>query len=229
MRIIYLPLLLFFSCNNKHANEVPANAPAKPAEKVIINYDSCKMAIATLKKQYKTGWQKLTVKEKGKYFTDAVVKTIIPAWIGTAWDFNGTTEKPQHGSIACGYFVTTILRDAGLPVARIKLAQAASETLIRAVVQPRFIKRFSNVTMPAFIQAIHDNGDGLYIIGLDNHTGFIFKEGSEISFIHSTFVGTRNVQKEPAAKSMVLNSSRLKEIGKISADEKTLDKWIHNQ
>lgn len=186
------------------------------------------MAIAILKDQYKTGWQKLTTKEKGKYFTDAVVKTIVPAWIGTAWDFNGTTKVPQQGSIACGYFVTTVLRDAGLPVARIKLAQAASETMIRAVVQPRYIKRFSNVTINVFIQAIEDGGDGLYIVGLDNHTGFIFKEGNEISFIHSTFVGTRNVHKEPAANSVVLNSSRFKEIGKISADEITLSKWINN-
>src|SRR5215212_694349 len=39
-------------------------------------------------------------------FINIVYDSIIPYWIGTKWNFNGITEVPQKGSIACGYFVT---------------------------------------------------------------------------------------------------------------------------
>ncbi|MEO6254124.1 MAG: hypothetical protein ABIO79_12500 [Ferruginibacter sp.] len=48
-----------------------------------------------------------------------------------------------------------------------------------------------------------------------------------IYFIHSTFVGTRNVQKEKAALSWILDKSKYKVLAKISADEKVLDRWIN--
>ncbi len=64
-------------------------------------------------------------------FSHFIVDSIIPYWYGTKWNFYGTTEEPNKGTIACGYFVTTVLRDAGLHINRIKLAQAASEEMIR--------------------------------------------------------------------------------------------------
>ncbi len=190
-----------------------------------VNYDSCLRQIPIIKKEANSNWGKLKAPEKEKIFTEAVVKTIVPAWIGTPWTFSGTTEKPGEGSIACGYFVTTVLRDAGLPIARVKLAQAASEEMIKNLVQPKYIQRFSNKPMEEFISAINKSGAGLYVAGLDNHTGFIYHDGTEAWFIHSTFVGTRNVQYEKAATSIVLNSSKYKVVGKLSADEKVLEKW----
>lgn len=172
-------------------------------------------------------WQDISKLQKEKIFTNAVAETIIPGWIGTAWNFNGTSETPKKGSIACGYFVTTVLRDAGLNLARVRLAQCASEQMITTLVQSKYIHRFSYVTMEAFIQSIKEQGYGLYIVGLDNHTGFIYDDGYEIYFIHSTFVGTRNVQKEKAALSWVLQQSKYKVLGKISSDEKVLERWIN--
>lgn len=40
-------------------------------------------------------------------FVRQITQKVFPYWYGTKWDFNGTTEMPQEGSIACGYFVTT--------------------------------------------------------------------------------------------------------------------------
>lgn len=77
------------------------------------------------------------------------------------------------------------------------------------------------------MHSIKKLGYGLYIVGLDNHTGFIYNDGKEIYFIHSTFVGTRNVQKENAATSWILEKSKYKVLAKISADEKVLDRWIN--
>ena len=38
---------------------------------------------------------------------------LLPAWNGTAWAMNGTSQVPGRGSIACGYFVSTTLMHAG--------------------------------------------------------------------------------------------------------------------
>ena len=231
MKIIFTPLFIvaIISCNT---NQQPAKrknftsaAPSVLAASAL-NYDSCKKEISLLKQKKKIVWDKLSKAEKEKLFTAATTQTIIPGWIGTAWDFNGTTETPQKGTIACGYFVTTVLRDAGLPVARVKLAQCASEQLITALIQPKYIQRFSNTVIDVFIQSVQQQGYGLYIVGLDNHVGFIYNDGKEIYFIHSTFVGTRNVQKEKAASSWVLSQSKYKVLGKLSADENVLAKWI---
>jgi hypothetical protein len=230
MKILFSPLIfLFISCNNdgKTAKPAPHHAASNTAVAAsVLNYDSCKKAIVLLKQKNKSGWSKLSTTQKEKLFTAAAVTTIIPNWIGTAWDFNGTTETPQQGTIACGYFVTTVLRDAGLPIARIKLAQCASEQLVTTLIQPKYIHRFSNVTIQNFIQSVQQQGYGLYIVGLDNHVGFIYNDGAAIYFIHSTFVGTRNVQKEKAAGSWVLAQSKYKVLGKLSSDEKVLERWM---
>jgi hypothetical protein len=194
---------------------------------VQMNYDSCKQYIFIMKRLHRAEWNSTAKKGKEMVFTRAVTETIIPNWIGTKWDFNGTTEIPQQGSIACGYFVTTVLRDAGLPVARVKLAQMASEQMITSLVQSKYIQRFSNVTIEDFTAAVAKQGFGLYLIGLDNHTGFIYNDGDAVFFIHSSVVGTRNVQKEIAVNSRVLQQSKYKVLGKISADEKVLAKWIN--
>lgn len=65
----------------------------------------------------------LILREAGDVFREAVARDIAPFWYGTPWDFNGTTEQPGTGAIACGYFVTTVLRDAGVQLERVRLAQ----------------------------------------------------------------------------------------------------------
>ena len=58
---------------------------------------------------------------------DAMVDELIPPWTGTPWSFYGDADAPGPESAACGYYVSAILRDAGLRVARAKLAQQRRE------------------------------------------------------------------------------------------------------
>jgi hypothetical protein len=224
----YCILVFFMACGQKEKRL--ATLPQHIVVQQPVNktdYDSCKKQILIIKQQNRSGWNALPALKKQTLFTKAVAETIMPGWIGTTWDFNGTTETPQQGSIACGYFVTTVLRDAGVPLARVKLAQCASEQMIQALVQAKYIRHYSNVDIKFFTDAVVKDGYGLYIVGLDNHTGFIYNDGTDIYFIHSTFVGTRNVQKEIAGNSWVLKQSKYKVLGKISADEKLLQRWIN--
>lgn len=218
--------LLLMGCTHRDAKKNVI--PKKIAAPVLhaMNYDSCKKAVLQIKQNNRKGWSHLSKPEKENIFCKTVTETIIPNWIGTGWSFNGVSRQPQQGSIACGYFVTTILQDAGLELARVKLAQCASEQMIITLIQPKYVQRYSNVLMANFIASIQQQGYGLYIVGLDNHTGFIYNDGKDIFFIHSTFVGTKNVQIEKAATSIVLISSKYKVTGKLSADENLLERWI---
>lgn len=225
--LFLIACLLFHNCNSKQEQTKKQVPGPQAAVRSIINYDSCKKSIALTKQQLQKKWLHMSKTAKEKIFTAAIAETIAPAWIGTTWNFYGTTETPQKGSIACGYFVTTVLRDAGLPVARVKLAQCASEQMICSLVQSKYISRFSNTALEDFMLSVKKLGYGLYIVGLDNHTGFIYHDGTGIYFIHSTFLGTRNVQKENAATSGILKQSKYKVLGKISSDEQVLERWIH--
>ena len=229
MKLFLIPMLLISvsGCTVKEKQIKQPVLKTQSSPITAINYDSCKAAIKFNKQKQKPLWHSLSKAAKEKIFTCSVAETIVPAWIGTAWDFNGTSETPQQGNIACGYFVTTVLRDAGLAVPRVKLAQCASEQMITTLIQSKYISRFSNVAMEDFIQAIRKAGYGLYIVGLDNHTGFIYNDGKNIYFIHSTFIGTRNVQKENAATNQILKQSKYKVLGKISSDEMVLERWIN--
>ncbi len=222
-------LALLYGCKTK--TNLPASQPHILAPKTPalqnLNYDSCKRQVQLIKEQNRTKWPKLTKTEKEKIVVSAITETIIPNWIGTKWDFNGTTEIPQKGGIACGYFVTTVLRDAGFKLSRARLAQCASEEMILALVQRKYVQRFSNISIENFIKAIQRNSTGLYIVGLDNHTGFIYSNGMDIYFIHSSFVGTRNVQMELAKDSWVLSRSHYKVLANLSGDEELLNKWAH--
>ena len=225
--IFFLALLSFNSCTSKEKQVTQTVLNKQPVSKAVINYDSCKAAIQHNRQIQKPLWQHLSKADKEKIFTAAVTETIIPAWIGTPWDFNGATEIPQQGNIACGYFVTTVLRDAGLSISCVKLAQCASEQMITTLIQSKYISCFSNIAMEDFMIAIRTQGAGLYIVGLDNHTGFIYNDGKDIYFIHSTFIGTRNVQKDNAATNPILKQSKYKVLGKISSDEKVLERWMN--
>jgi hypothetical protein len=71
-------------------------------------------------------------------------------------------------------------------------------------------------------------GYGIYIVGLDNHVGYLYHDGNTLYFIHSTFVGKSCVIKEIANQSPVLAASLFRVTGKISDDDGFLEKWASN-
>lgn len=154
-----------------------------------------------------------------------ITSDLAPHWYDTPWSFSGTSQIPGEGSIACGYFVTTLLRDAGFNLERVKLAQQASENIIKALVLPASIKRFSNKPLDRFLNDVRALGNGIYIVGLDYHVGFISVEESGTYFIHSSYQEPLAVVRESAQTSRILAESRYRVIGKLG-DEKLLIGWL---
>ena len=161
---------------------------------------------------------------------EAVIRSlyteIFPHWYGTAWDFNGTTEVPGQGKIACGYFVSTVLRDAGWRVQRARLAQQASENIILSLTGEPYIKRFRRVAIRDFVKTVKEWGPGVYVVGLDIHIGFIVNSGDEVYFVHASYVEPFAVVKENALESKILQASKYRVLGKITADDEFIEKWL---
>lgn len=162
-----------------------------------------------------------------KYFVSVVTDSIIPYWYGTAWDFNGITQTPGKGAIACGYFISTVLRDAGLHINRVKMGQSDSEGIIHSLAEKKDTKLFYDKPLNTLIDYLKSNGAGLYIIGLDCHVGFILNDEHGIWFIHSKWYDEKAVVKEAAATSGILYNSKYKMIGKISNSKKLLQAWLN--
>lgn len=158
-------------------------------------------------------------------FEQILLDSIIETWYGTKWDFYGTSTVPDSGSIACGYFVTTTLLHSGVKLNRVRLSQCASEEMIKTLVEREDIKRYSNYSIEKYIMAIKKAGKGIYITGLDNHTGFTWYDGKEVWFIHSSGTDPYCVVKEKALETSLLAHSNYRVTGKIST-RTFIKKWL---
>lgn len=197
--------------------------PVKPL--TLSSYEQTKLHITALRQTLKQAHVTDTTLLQQK-FVSVVADSLIPHWYGTPWDFNGTTQVPGKGAIACGYFVTTVLRDAGVNLNRVKMGQASSEELTYLLAAKKDIKVFYDKPLPALIQYIRAKGFGLYIIGLDSHVGFILNDNKNVWFIHSKWFGEKCVVKEDASTSAVLYYSKYRMVGKISNSKKVLGEWL---
>lgn len=167
-----------------------------------------------------------TIAEARSLLMKSLFTEIFPAWDGTAWDFNGISEVPGEGAVACGYFVTTTLRDVGFKLPRIKLAQQPSQTIIRSLCEEKTIRVFDEKPLEAIVTYLEQHGPGIYIVGLDCHTVFVVHDGASMAFIHSSyFRPPRAVITEPLDSDNTLKRSRYRVIGKLFGDE-LVRKWL---
>ena len=166
-----------------------------------------------------------TIKEAGEYVRKSIINDLIPFWFGTKWDFNGHSENPGEGTISCGVFVTTLLRHAGFRIPRIAMSQQPAEFIAMNLMSENSIKRFPNLEFVDFLKTIRKMGPAFYIVGLDNHVGFLDSDGKGICFHHSSFLKPIEVIKENAEESSILQYSKYRMVGNL-ADEGLIRKWI---
>jgi hypothetical protein len=147
---------------------------------------------------------------------------LLPAWNGTEWAMNGTSQVPREGKIACGYFVSTTLLHAGFRLERAKLGQQASEYITKSLVTQARIWRTSEQPIGAFVERLRRGGDGIYLVGLDNHVGFVIVDGKDTWFHHS---GPGVVRREPALTASFLSTSHYREAAKLF-DDALVETWL---
>jgi len=234
MRFFFSILILFCisSCQKstrKHSNLVSVTHN----QFIDKSYDEIIDSIRIIKKKFLVKYssfaaldKKSGIDEIGDFWVSIICNELYDKWKNTPWDYNGTADRPNQGAIACGYFVTTILRDMDLKINRSKLAMCASSVMMRSLVPHQKIRNLSYLSYSDFNNELKNCGKGVYIIGLDFHTGFIVNDGVENWFIHSYFVKRRGVVKEAVLNSRALRSSKTRWIISLTNDKEFLYKWM---
>jgi hypothetical protein len=224
-------LSLTLSCNDSYSKKKKAG---KKTLKTKVSYEKLKKKISVKQKNLKKKYKKTQGVVARNSFIKKVEKSLIKdfidltvQWYGTVWGFHGTTEIPKKGKIACGYFVSTILKHMGFNVLRGKMGRKASEFIIKDLTSEKHIKRYSNASIKKFVDSIKLWGKGLYVVGLDFHTGFILYNKKGIFFIHSNYSTPKKVIKEKVSFSIPIISSKYRVLGKILSDKKLILKWIN--
>lgn len=153
-----------------------------------------------------------------------ITTELFPAWAGTPWAFYGTTEVPGEGPIACGYFVSTVLRDAGFDVERVALAQQPAEWIALTFVPKSELRRFRRRPVDEVVDHVAAAGEGLYVVGLDYHVGTLWNDGQTVRMCHSSPLGDGGVVCEDARASPAMVSN-LHVVGKL-LDDAMIDRWL---
>lgn len=161
-------------------------------------------------------------------FTNHLVNKIIPHWYGTPWSFEGHTAVPNQGEIACGYFISTTLRDMGLRLNRYKLAQQSP------IDEAKIISCGSNIYSvvqdspeKAFEEIDRLTREGLHFIGFDTgHVGYLLKRQDQLFLIHSNYFSPGQVCMEPLKASRVFNSFSTFHLVDISNNDVLIQRWL---
>lgn len=195
---------------------------------------------ATLKKEVER-WRKdlagrhakaRTAAEKDKVLAESgrFLNTVLPemmrCWLGTPWDFNGTSEVPGEGNIACGYFVSTVLRDAGFRVDRYKLARQPSQNILLSFLPRESLSVKVGVPYDGYAAEMDSAAPGIRIIGLDSHVAFLVTGPDGFRFIHSSGSKPWCVVDESRDHAEVLRRSNYRVQGLLTNDKPLLRRWL---
>jgi hypothetical protein len=161
----------------------------------VSDYESARVALATRRAALAAAWarpkQRPATRQLARSavldFVDAVA---FPAWSGTPWNFYGASTTPKNGTIACGYFVTTVLEHAGFRVERERLAQQASAYIVSTMARGTPVVWLRHLEPAQVVAKVRERfGDGLFLVGMDYHVGFLRIDGERVAFCHSSILG----------------------------------------
>ncbi|MFM1999334.1 MAG: hypothetical protein RL204_1281 [Bacteroidota bacterium] len=197
------------------------------------NYKSDKTKITSLRGSLYTKYSQATdssarnaiIDSARAIFTSELLNSIIPYWYGTEWDFDGYTAIPNEGKIACGYFVSTTLKDMGLNVNRYTLAQQTPENEAKSVSIDH--KKVTHFTSENIYEELPKLRSGLYFVGLYNHVGYIYVHNEVAYFLHSNYIDNKVVI-ERANDSRAFYSSNYY-VSPITWNDILILKWLKKE
>jgi hypothetical protein len=127
------------------------------------------------------------LRESALLVEQTLAEKVLPAWLGTPWAFFGATRTPGEGQIACGTFVVYTMQDVGFRIPS-RMAAQPSENIAKNLAGTSRVRRFSNhAPMNAVGEWIRQNGEGVFLVGLDVHVGFIIHRKGRLEFCHSSY------------------------------------------
>ncbi|WP_367871276.1 hypothetical protein [Luteolibacter sp. Populi] len=174
----------------------------------------------------RTPAEKDKVLAETRNFLETLLPEMMLCWLGTPWNFHGTAEGPGQGNIACGYFVSTVLKDAGFRVDRYKLAQQASQNILRSFLPRESLDLQVGVSYDNYATGLNKAEHGVRIVGLDSHVAFLVTGPEGFRFIHSSGSKPWCVVNEDQAGAEVLRRSNYRVQGLLTGDKEVLRRWL---
>lgn len=234
--IIALPLGLWFTLRSSPDFSFPSIRPTATPQpepdpaKYRLLIDELAERQKELAGQYEAAEspaEKEEIEDQARTLLEAQLPELMRCWLGTPWDFNGTSETPGEGKIACGYFVSTVLRDAGFQVERFRLAQQASQNIIRTFLDRDEMHITASTSYEEFLQQVIARGPGVRIVGLDSHVAFlIVNPNQSINFIHSSGARPWTVVDETRSQAGVLAASHYRVTGNLTGSQRVVQQWL---
>jgi hypothetical protein len=188
-----------------------------------------RVSLAERYRQAKTDASRRAVEDEARQVLETKLPEMMRCWLGTPWDFNGISTTPGEGKIACGYFVSTLLRDAGFRIERVRLAQQASQNIIGTFLDRSSFRISSRMPYDAFAKSVRDAEEGISIVGLDSHVAFLVNDADEFRMIHSSGASPWCVVDESSAEAIVLQQSSYRVVGHLTSDRNVLRKWLSGE
>ncbi|NJL11734.1 MAG: hypothetical protein HC913_01030 [Microscillaceae bacterium] len=107
--------------------------------------------------------RKIHILSEARHFLrQTLFEELVPFWLDTEWDYNGTTEMPRQGTIACGYFVSTLLLHLGFSFDKYRLSQMPSSEMIKQLCHLPSIKTIYKNDFQALLHHLHQQEDGVF-------------------------------------------------------------------
>ena len=204
--------------------------PKPDPEKYAVIREQLEAQRLSLKSQYlsaTTNNQKQQILNQGSALLEDTLPRMMRCWLGHAYDFHGTATVPGEGKIACGYYVSTIMKHAGFKINRIKVAQQPSQNIIRTFVDHKGNYEIKvSTAYPKYIEDITTKYEGINIVGLDTHVAFIVIKDGEMRYIHSSGGSARSVVDQGINNAHSLKKSNYRVISNLSRNPDVIQKWI---
>lgn len=228
-----IPLLL--------ALALPLTALARPPgaaeayEAALVGFEAERAALARSYAAANPAQKKAiraTARQRVLQFLD---QTVFPSWMGMGWGLgrNSTATRPHAPGmvVGCSYFVTSVLQNAGLVLSnRYHFAQAPALHIQRSLAPAkRDLHVYYSLPAADLTRRIAALGAGLYVIGLNNHVGFVrVHADGDVRLIHASYTDDQVVIDEPFQAAAAIHNSRKAGyfLTPIFQDERLIDHWL---
>ena len=172
---------------------------------------------------------RIAVERDARIILETALPAMMRCWLGTPYDFNGTASKPGSGNIACGYYVATVLMDAGFKVDRYQLAKQPSENILRSFLKKESCALSIGKPYDVFTADLANAEPGIYLVGLDTHVAFAVISTEGFQLIHASGSRPWRVVEEGPAEAGVLQRSKWRMIGNLTADPPLIRRWLKGE
>lgn len=224
------PLIVLESSNFKERIAFDFKTESDKSDSIAVSYASSKVDAGQLRLRLKEGLRLGTISLDTikTAFANQLVDQIIPHWYGTPWSFGGHTAIPNQGKIACGYFISTTLRDMGININRYTLAQKSPIDEAKMISCGAIIHNIVQDTPEKAFEEIDGlTEEGLYFIGFDEgHVGYLLKRKGKLFLIHSNYLSPVSVCMETLEESRVFKRFSKFHLVPISHNDALLQRWL---